>query len=287
MDRGLGRCLWLDRSCDEGQARQRRAATLTATKDVWFLTLLFCGRFLQAGKPPAPSGPAAGACMPGTAARQIRGELDWLCLENWVVGWESWQCCKFRRGRRNTWGSKRWKSCTACLRLSLRQALGTGPVSLHALRWGTCTKRSLHGLGTENAQVSRVELVSNASMLGGAVGPQLAREELKSAGVCMQIPAGILWVWSRFWVRNLRAHATDLISWTTAYRLHVLPWVQLMHWVDGPWTFVVCAVSCLQHHVLVQRHPVRAFLFNQVEQNKSLSPGSSIKKTLEMVAGLS
>lgn len=147
MDRGLGRCLWLDRSCDEGQARQRRAATLTATKDVWFLTLLFCGRFLQAGKPPAPSGPAAGACMPGTAARQIRGELDWLCLENWVVGWESWQCCKFRRGRRNTWGSKRWKSCTACLRLSLRQALGTGPVSLHALRWGTCTKRSLHGLG--------------------------------------------------------------------------------------------------------------------------------------------
>lgn len=69
---------------------------------VCLLELLFWGRFLQAGKPPSPSGPAARACMPGTAVRQIRVGADWLCQENWV----SWQCCKFMRGRSNTEGPR-------------------------------------------------------------------------------------------------------------------------------------------------------------------------------------
>lgn len=73
---------------------------------VCLLALLFQGGFLQPGKPPSPSGPAAGACMPGTAVRQIRGEVDWLCLENWVAHRESWQCCKFMRRRSNTEGAR-------------------------------------------------------------------------------------------------------------------------------------------------------------------------------------
>lgn len=52
-------------------------------------------------------------------------------------------------------------------------------------------------------------------------------------------------------------------------------------------TLNICRLCCLQHPVLVCRQPVSAFLFNQVEQDKSLSPGSSIKQTLEMIAGLS
>lgn len=44
--------------------------------------------------------------MPGTAARQIRGEVDRLCLESWVVHWESCQCCKFLRGRSSTEGAR-------------------------------------------------------------------------------------------------------------------------------------------------------------------------------------
>lgn len=271
MDRGLGRCLWLDRSCDEGQAHWSRAATLTATKDVC-LTLLFCGRFLQAGKPP---GPAAGACMPGAAVRQIRGELDWLCLKNRVVGWESWQCCELRREEKylRRQEVEIYGSHTVCMRLCHCDRLWVQDLCPCMPSGEAIALKDLcMVMGTENAWAfwADSELVSNASMSGRAVGPQLAREELKSAGVCMQIPAGILWVWSRFWVRNLRAHTTDLISWTAAYRLHVLPWVRLTYCVEGPWIFVVCAASCLQHPVLVCRQPVSAFLFNQVEHDKSV-----------------
>lgn len=161
MGRGMGRCLWLDRSCDEGEACWSRAATLAATKDMCLLALLFCGRFLQAGKPPAPSGPAARACMPGTAARQIRGEGDWLCLENWVVGWESWQRCKFMRGRRNTEGAERWKSSVEvarsrsevlwlCRRRLWVQCHPFSRCPCMPSEGDTCTKRSLQSsLGRE------------------------------------------------------------------------------------------------------------------------------------------
>lgn len=82
---------------------------------VCLLAYLFWGRSLQAGRPPSPSGPAAGACVPGTAAKQIRGEVDLLHLENWVAHGESWQCCKFLRGRSNTEGTRGGNHLYTCV----------------------------------------------------------------------------------------------------------------------------------------------------------------------------
>lgn len=146
-DSWKGRCLWLGRSCDEG---------CNTDSHQGHVVLPFWGRFLQAGKPPPPPPPcgaAAGACVPGTAARQIRGEVDWLCLENRVVHWESWQCCKFPRGRSNTEGARGgnhlYRFHTVQVRLWVhRRKLWEHcpslhwPVSLHALGWQTLIKTS-------------------------------------------------------------------------------------------------------------------------------------------------
>lgn len=114
--------------------------------------------------------------MPGTLARQIRGKVDWLCLENWVVHWESWQCCKFLRERSNTEGARGgnhlYRSDTVRVRLWVhRRKLWVQchslrwPMSLHALRWETCLKTSLHSLMHREVPVdAHPELVSDISM---------------------------------------------------------------------------------------------------------------------------
>lgn len=101
----------------------------------------------------------------------------------------------------------------------------------------------------------------------------MAQEELQSAGVCMQVLAGILQAWYWFWGRNVRAHTPDLISWTP-YRPHVLLQVRLMFWVEGLRIFVV-------HAVLVCRQPINAFYFNLAKWDKSLSLDRPMKQTLE------